>query len=76
MHYNGKAKKRMKNEYDYLANVIGRLFPIHYRLRSGSCKWKCYSIKGIGYHIAIPITKWVFKFEKPTMWVYFAKNAL
>jgi hypothetical protein len=51
----------MRNEYDFLADVIRRLFAIHYRLRPGRCKWRCYSIRGLGYHIAIPITKWVFK---------------
>jgi hypothetical protein len=44
--------------------VIRRLFAIHYRLRPGRCKWRCYSIRGLGYHIAIPITKWVFKIRK------------
>jgi hypothetical protein len=47
---------------------------ISYRLKSGSCKWRCYSIKGINYHIAIPITKWVFKFEPMKNWIYIFKK--
>jgi hypothetical protein len=27
MHYNEKAMKRMRNEYDFIAGVIARLFP-------------------------------------------------
>jgi hypothetical protein len=46
------------------------------RLRPGHCRWRLYSIEGLGYHIAIPMTKWVFKMEKPSMWVYVAKNSI
>lgn len=53
---------------------INNLFKVHYRVKSGSCVWRCYSIKGFNYHIAIPKTKWVFKFEKITNWIYFGKN--
>jgi hypothetical protein len=51
-----------------------RFFKVHYRLKSGSCKWRCISLKGGKYHLAIPITKWVFKFEPFTNWVYVGRN--
>ena len=54
--------------------VMCRFFKVHYRLKSGSCKWCCISVKGCKYHLAIPINKWVFKFEPFTNWVYFGRN--
>lgn len=51
-----------------------KIFKISYRMKSGKCTWRCYSVKGFNYHLAIPITKWVFKFEPFWNWVYIAKN--
>lgn len=58
----------------WLGDVMYHFFKVHYRLKSGSCKWRCISIKGCKYHLAIPITKWVFKFEPFTNWVYLGRN--
>jgi hypothetical protein len=57
-----------------IERLIGRFFKLHYRLKSGSCKWRCVSIKGSKYHLAIPITSWVFKFERFTNWIYVGRN--
>jgi hypothetical protein len=60
----------------FLKRVIGCWIKKHYRSRAGSCKWVCYSIKGIPYHIGIPKTKWVYKLEPIRMWFWIRKNNL
>jgi len=63
-----------ENKPSCLGAVMRRFFNVHYRLKSGSRKWRCISIKGSKYHLAIPITKYVFKFEPFTNWIYVGRN--
>lgn len=47
---------------------------VHTRSRPGHCFWKCYTVRGLPWHLAIPASKWIYTFEPWWRWVYVART--